>query len=65
MMATDLKNRDHEIHARRRGRNMTLGLILAGFVGLVFVITVVKLSQGQMIEGFDHAIRPSLLEASE
>lgn len=44
---------------------MSLGLILGGFVALVFVITVVKMSQGQMIEGFDHALRPSLLEASE
>jgi len=40
-------------------------LILGGFVLLVFVITVVKLSQGQMIEGFDHAVRPSLLEADK
>jgi len=64
-MATDLKSRDHEIHTRRRGRNMTLGLILGGFVGLVFIITVVKLGQGQMIEGFDHSLRPSILEASE
>lgn len=65
MAAADLKNRDHEIHTRRRGRNMALGLILAGFVSLVFLITVVKLSQGQMIEGFDHTLRPSILETSE
>jgi len=44
---------------------MSIGLILGGFVLLVFVITVVKLSQGQMIEGFDHAVRPSLLEADK
>jgi len=61
----DLQNRDHEIHTRRKGSNMSIGLILGGFVLLVFVITVVKLSQGQMIEGFDHAVRPSLLEADK
>ncbi len=51
---------EHELHTRRRGRNGTLGLILGGFVLLVFVVTVVKLSAGQMIEGFDHAYRPAL-----
>ena len=50
----------HELHQRRQGRNLTLGLILAGFVGVVFVITIVKLSSGQMIEGYDHAVRPSI-----
>ena len=65
MMATDLKSRDHEIHTRRRGRNFSVGLLLGGFVLLVFVITLVKLSQGQMIEGYDHALRPSLLESEE
>ena len=64
-MAGDLKNRDHELHTRRKGRNLMLGGILVSFVALVFVITIVKLSQGQMIEGFDHAVRPSLLEKAE
>ena len=33
---------EHELHGRRRGRNIGLGLLLAGFVGLVFGLTVVK-----------------------
>ena len=51
---------DHVVHVKRRGRNTALGLVLAGFVGLIFVVTIVKLSQGQMIEGYDHAVRPSI-----
>ena len=51
---------DHEIHARRKDRNLTLGLILGGFVALVFAVTVVKLSSGQMIEGYDHGPRDSI-----
>ena len=41
---------------------MLLAGILAGFVVLVFAITVVKLSSGQLMEAFDHVVRPSLLE---
>jgi len=29
---------------RRRARNIAIGLALAGFVGLLFVVTLVKLS---------------------
>lgn len=51
---------DHEIHERRKNRNHWVGGLLGGFVLLVFVVTVVKLSTGQMIEGFDHTVRPSI-----
>ncbi|MCU9847223.1 hypothetical protein R5H32_02985 [Defluviimonas sp. D31] len=34
----------HEIHGRRLGRNLGLGLVLAVFVALVFGLTVVKIS---------------------
>lgn len=51
----------HEIYTRRRSRNVGLGLVLAGFVALVFAVTIVKLGEGQKMEGFDHQIRPSLL----
>ena len=33
---------EHELHKRRFGRNLGLGLVLAGFVALVFGLTVVK-----------------------
>ncbi len=54
-------NRDHELHRRRARRNMWLGLVLGGFVVLVFGITMVKLKNGQMMEAFDHTVRPSLV----
>lgn len=37
-------SKEHEIHKRRFGRNLGLGLVLAGFVGLVFALTVVKVT---------------------
>jgi len=57
--------KDHELHLRRRKRNMWVGLMLGGFVALVFGITMAKLSDGEMMEAFDHSLRPSLIEVSE
>jgi hypothetical protein len=51
----------HELFARRRSRNVGVGLVLGAVVVLVFAVSVVKLTQGSAIEGFDHAVRPSLL----
>ncbi len=39
--------KEHELHARRKGRNIALGLVLAGFIALVFAVSIVKLSQPQ------------------
>ena len=37
---------EHDLHRRRKGRNASLGLLLGGFVILVFAVTIVKLSTG-------------------
>ncbi|MCY3879193.1 MAG: cytochrome C oxidase assembly protein [Rhodobacteraceae bacterium] len=55
----------HELHVRRGRRNAVLGLVLGGFVLLVFAITLVKLSSGQSMEAFDHVLRPSLMETEK
>ncbi len=55
------KRRD-AFEGRRAKRNAAVGWALAGFVILVFAVTVVKMSDGHMMEAFDHAVRPSLLE---
>ncbi|NQW12709.1 MAG: hypothetical protein HQ479_00450 [Rhodobacter sp.] len=57
--------KDHELHVRRRKRNLWVGLMLVSFVALVFGITVAKMSDGEMMEAFDHSLRPSLVQGSE
>jgi hypothetical protein len=37
-------SKQHEIHTRRFSRNLGLGLVLAGFVALVFGLTIAKVS---------------------
>jgi hypothetical protein len=37
-------SRQHEMHKRRFSRNLGLGLVLAGFVALVFGLTIAKVS---------------------
>jgi len=34
--------REHDLHKRRFSRNVGLGLVLAGFVALLFGMTIVK-----------------------
>lgn len=59
---------EHPLHERRRGRNKGLGLILVGFVALVFGLTVVKVLQlGDVshLQAFDHSFRPGLIPIEE
>jgi hypothetical protein len=49
---------EHEIHKRRFSRNLGLGLTLAAFVALVFALTVVKVTRGDPMQGFDHVVQP-------
>ena len=63
---------EHEIHSRRKGRNMGVGLLLLGMIGIVFGLTVVKvlgITDVRQMERFDHVARPQLepgaLEAAE
>ncbi|MBU2957541.1 hypothetical protein [Paracoccus sp. 1_MG-2023] len=51
---------EHELHARRRSRNVGLGLVLLAFVALIFALTVVKVRQGDLMEAYDHQPRVSL-----
>lgn len=38
-------HKDHELHTRRWGRNLGLGLALGMFVALVFGLTIAKVSR--------------------
>ncbi|MEM8957402.1 MAG: hypothetical protein AAGC86_06260 [Pseudomonadota bacterium] len=53
----------HEIHTRRWGRNLGLGLVLVCFAAIVFGLTVAKVSTGASMEAFDHVARPALIPA--
>jgi hypothetical protein len=44
---------EHEIHRRRLGRNIGVGLLLGAFVVLMFVLSVVKVTQGDLMHGND------------
>ncbi|MGR3541990.1 MAG: hypothetical protein ACU0BS_11260 [Hasllibacter sp.] len=50
----------HEIHERRRSRNVGLALTLIGFIAVVFALSVVKIRSTGAVEGFDHVARPAL-----
>lgn len=43
---------EHELHRRRKGRNLALGGTLLVFALLVFGVTIVKLVEGHMIKAF-------------
>jgi len=51
---------EHELHSRRKSRNIGLGLTLVGLVAVVFGLTVVKVTRGDPMQGFDHVVRPEM-----
>ena len=55
----------HELHRRRFGRNLGLGLTLVAFVALVFALTVVKVKRGDPLQGYDHVVQPEALPKGE
>ncbi len=56
---------EHELHRRRFSRNLGVGLTLVAFVALVFALTVVKVTRGDPMQGFDHTYSPSMLPKEE
>jgi hypothetical protein len=52
---------DHEIHRRRLGRNVGLGLTLVAFAAVIFGLTVVKVAESGPIQGYDHVVQPGLV----
>lgn len=55
---------EHELHTRRKSRNIGVGLTLVALIAVVFGLTVVKVTRGDPMQGFDHVVRPEL-EATE
>ena len=50
----------HELHDRRKSRNVGLGLTLAGFVVVILALTMVKVTRGDPMQAFDHVVRPEM-----
>ena len=55
----------HELHHRRRSRNVGVGLVLVAFIAVVFGLTVVKVQNLGAVQGFDHVVRPELVERAQ
>ncbi|MRX49171.1 hypothetical protein GI374_01690 [Paracoccus sp. S-4012] len=45
---------EHDLHRRRRSRNLGLLVVLLALVALIIGMTMVRVSQGNMMKGFDH-----------
>ena len=41
--------------------NAKIGILLSVIVALIFSITIVKLKQGALMQGYDHIIRQDML----
>lgn len=39
-------SKQHELHKRRKGRNIGVGLVLAAFITIIFGLTYVKVTRG-------------------
>ena len=45
--------------------NVKIGMLLFVVVALIFSITIVKLKQGALMQGYDHIIRQNMLEKDD
>ena len=50
----------HDLHKRRYSRNLGVALTLVALISLIFGLTVVKVTRGDPMQAFDHAVRPEL-----
>jgi hypothetical protein len=55
---------EHEIHRRRFGRNLGVGLLLGGFVVLMFALSVVKVMQGDLMHQGDKSQSGTVMEGA-
>ena len=45
--------------------NVKVGILLFVVVALIFSVTIVKLKQGALMQGYDHIIRQNMLEKDD
>ena len=60
-MRRELKQSD----LNRGADNTKIGILLFVVVALIFSITIVKLKQGSLMQGYDHIIRQNMLEKDD
>lgn len=51
-------SREHELHRRRFSRNLGLGIVLVGFVALIFGLTMVKVSTDEFAMPLEDRFTP-------
>ena len=51
-----------DTHRRRRSQNVGVAVCLVLFIGLVAVLSLVKITNTGPVEGYDHAPRSSVTE---
>ena len=49
----------------RGSGNIKIGILLFIVVALIFSVTIVKLKQGALMQGYDHIIRQNMLEKND
>ena len=54
-----------ESELNRGTGNAKIGILLFVVVALIFSITIVKLKQGTLMQGYDHIIRQNMLEKDD
>ena len=55
----------HELHQRRLSRNVGVALTLVVLIAVVFGLTVVKVTRGDSMQGFDHAVHPEMVPVED
>ena len=60
-MGRELKQLDLD----RGSGNIKIGILLFVVVALIFSVTIVKLKQGALMQGYDHIIRQNMLEKND
>ena len=54
-----------QLHLNRGSGNIKIGILLFIVVALIFSVTIVKLKQGSLMQGYDHIIRQNMLEKND
>ena len=54
-----------QLELNRGAGNVKIGILLFIVVGLHFSVTILKLKQGALMQGYDHIIRQNMLEEDD